>query len=78
MPISATVHVLPNVDTTRIFEVRRLAAASGCQFVSDRSKRPLNFVVVANGAEQIAALDRLSARRFIVLDDQPPFGGDAA
>lgn len=77
MSISATVHVHPNVDTTRIFEVRRLAAASGCQFIP-RSKRPLNFVVIADGAEQIAVLDRLSDRRFFVLDDQPPFGGDAA
>lgn len=41
MSISATVHVLPNVDTGRIFEVRRLAAAAGCQFISTRSKRPL-------------------------------------
>lgn len=78
MSHSAVIHVLPNVDIGRIFEVRRMAAASGCQFVSGRSKRPLNFAVIAKGAEQIAALDRLGERRFIVLDDQPPFGGDAA
>ncbi|MED5608510.1 hypothetical protein VV867_12515 [Pseudomonas sp. JH-2] len=78
MSVSATVHVHPNVDTTRIFEVRRLAAASGCQFVSGRSKRPLNFAVIETGAAQIAFLDHLGDRRFFVLDDQPPFGGDAA
>ncbi len=44
MSISATVHVLPNVEIGRIFEVRRLAAAAGCQFVSGRSKRALRAV----------------------------------
>lgn len=44
MSISATVHVHPNVDTVRIFEVRRLATAAGCQFVSSRSKRAIRAV----------------------------------
>ncbi|MFJ3259866.1 hypothetical protein ACIPK7_06390 [Pseudomonas sp. NPDC086581] len=37
----ATIHLLPTArNTNRIFEIRRLAQAAGCQFIPNRKTAP--------------------------------------
>lgn len=77
MATTATVHVHPAcASNPRLIE--RIQAETGGLVVVSNGKPRLNFHVVQNGQAQIEALNHLEGRRFIVVSDHPPFGGDAA
>jgi len=73
--MSASVHALPSCPTERIFELRRAALATGCQFSRVKPK----FLFTTGHVDCLPKA--AEARRFTVAD-QPPFdpndGGHAA
>jgi hypothetical protein len=62
---TATLHVLPTCPTERIFELRRAAMATGCQFSRVKPK-----FLFATG--HIDCLNKAAAdRRYFVADQNP-------
>ncbi|WAC45598.1 hypothetical protein OU997_05345 [Pseudomonas sp. SL4(2022)] len=73
--MSASVHALPSCPTERIFELRRAALATGCQF--SRVKPKFLFAT-----SHVDYLPKEVAERRYIATTKPPFdpndGGHAA